>query len=208
MKKPTIQTWRTIINSLCPGRKSYPERKIYAAIARAALKKLHPFDAYLLQQHHVKKVPYEDLLANRYGSSDQIKAQVDIARENFSKIIYTLQRRKHWVPQEAVPKNKPVKAPVKAAVTQRDAARDRLLDATTPMSFDECLSLYKWRQGMPPEELATTRRELLKVYHPDKVFYLGADASMRATHQSQRINQAYDLLRNGAQGVRTSAART
>jgi hypothetical protein len=184
MKTITIQSWRVVINSLRPQKWAPKERAQYAAVARKVLKRLHPFESYLMKEHYVNKVPFDALLGG-WVSADEVMNMVDIVQEEFAEIAYSIQFGMGWTPASSVRKAKP---------KSKTPLRDGLLDSNEVLTIDLSMRIFNLTRGYSNDALVAAYRRLIKNHHPDKVHAHGPHAEQLATSRSQRINAAYQIL--------------
>jgi DnaJ-domain-containing protein 1 len=68
-------------------------------------------------------------------------------------------------------------------------------DPSRPLDESEAFALFGVAQGCTPEELAGAYHQKVSQWHPDKLETMAPELREYATRQTQRINEAYQLIK-------------
>jgi DnaJ-class molecular chaperone len=69
-------------------------------------------------------------------------------------------------------------------------------DPSRPLGEPEAFALLGVGQGCTPDELAHAYHQKMSQWHPDKLETMAPELKDYATRQTQRINEAYQMLKS------------
>ena len=87
---------------------------------------------------------------------------------------------------------------------QRAAKAGQPAEPSRPVTENEAFALLGVGQGCTPDELAHAYHLTMSQWHPDKLENMATELKDYATRQTQRINEAYQLLKTTAVQNRAS----